>query len=793
VGLALRLLARRPGFTAVALITLALGIGAPTAIFSVVHAVLLRPLPYQEPDRVVRFGMEVHGPGGSATFDALPVSTALQWSAQTATLSALGLFNDSAMTLTSLEGPFRLTGVAATPNLFDLLGAAPAIGRTFDAAATDGRQVVLSHATWRRFFNADPAVVGSSIALDGMPYLITGVMPERFGFPAPEAAFWVPLLLAPGAGRGMLLPAIARLRSGATVSAVLEEGRRLLGDSGNARMQQTLLARTLREQMVGNVQRVLWILMASVSFVLLIATVNIALLLLTRGASRAREFSIRLALGAGRGRLLGQLLTEGLMLAVLGGAAGLMLAQSALRVLLRFAPPGLPRLQEATLDGPVLAFVVVVTVLTGVVFAILSAGRTIAIDPIRALGSGGESRLVTGRTPQWRLHLLATGQLALTMVLLVGAGLLLRSVVRLVLVDQGFAPHGALAAQINLPHARYVNPAARMAFHDRLLERLPRAEGVASAGIITAMPNRQASGRFDYNPNGVRPALDPLTMQIAEVRMASEGFFDAMGIPLLAGRTFRAEDREGAEPVIVISERLARLHFPDRPAIGRLLYSQSGTRRVVGVVGDVRPAAPGPDPAPAAYVPIRQSVDVFQWFADMNVIVRGRDPSALAASLRRLVLSLDPQMPPFNVRTLDDEVSSLVAAPRFTATLLALFAAVALVMAALGVYGVMAYTAGQRTREVGLRVALGATRGQVLRLIIRDGIFVVASGTIAGLVAAVWLAQALTGLLDQVTPADPITLASVAALLFLIGLVAVYVPARRATRVSALQAMRDEA
>jgi putative ABC transport system permease protein len=793
VVLAFRMLTRRAGFTAVAVATLALGIGAPTAIFSVVHAVLLRPLPYRDADRIVRLSLEIHGPGGTP-FDlgALPTATALDWGTSSATLSALALFNDSAMTLSSAEGPFRLAGVAATPNLFDLLGASPAIGRAFDPAAHDAREVVLSDATWKRHFNGSPGIVGSSITLDGRPYTVSGVMPGAFAFPTPETAYWVPLLLDPGQGRGMVLPVIARLLPNATLAAAIDEGRRRLGEDADARVRQTIVGRTLQDEMVGNVRRLLWVLMAAVGFVFVIATANIALLLLTRGAARERELSVRLALGAARGRLVRQLFVEGLVLAAIGGAAGLLLSELALQLLVASAPASLPRLHEVRLDGQVLAFTVAVTLATSLAFGVLSAGRTVAIDAIRALAAGGESRLAPAAGPRRRLNLLAATEIALTMVLLVGAGLLIRSFVGLVLVDQGFTPRGAVAMQISLPAARYPNPAARLAFHERLLERLQRVDGVAAAGLITAMPNRQPSGRFDYDPKGVPVVHEPFSQQIVEVRMASEGFLEAMGIPLLAGRTFRAGDAAGAEPVMVISERLARQHFAGVDPIGRTLYSGTGNRRVIGVVGDVKPIAPGPQSAPSAYLPVRQDSSVFRWFASMNIVVRGTDTRAMAAEVRALVLSLDPEMPPFNVRTLDEEVSSLTAGPRFSAMALAMFAGVALVMAAVGVYGVIAYSVGMRTREIGVRIALGASRRQVLRLVIRDGIAVVAGGLVAGLVAATWLARGLTGLLHEVRPADPIALASVGALLTTVGIVAAYLPARRATRVSVLDALRDQ-
>lgn len=793
VALALRLLLRRPGFTAVALITLALGIGAPTAIFSVVHAVLVRPLPYPDADRIVRFRIESEGPGGSVAFDALPTTTALTWGAQSSTLSAMAIYNDRALTLSTPDGPFRLTGVAATPNLFELLGVAPVAGTTFDPAAVDARQIVLSHATWRRFFPADRSAIGSTATFDGVPYRVVGVMPEAFAFPTPEAAFWVPLLIDPGGTRGMVLPTIGRMRAGATMDAVVREGRDQLGEAGDARFTQRLSARSLQEQMVGGVRRLLWVLLGAVGFVLVIATVNIALLLLTRGASREREFSVRLALGAGRSRLVRQLFTEGLLLGLLGSAAGLGLAWLGLAVLLNLAPADIPRLREATLDAEVLAFALALTFATSLVFGVLSAGKTLAVDPVRALVGAGESRLSGLAAPsRRRLNALAAAGLALTMVLLVGAALLLRSFIGLALVDQGYDPHGAIALQVSLPQSRYPGPAARLAFHDRLLERLTHTTEVTAAGLATTLPGRQPSGRFDFRAGGPPLDRDPFSMRVVDVHMVTEGFIEAMGMRLIAGRTFRATDSAGAEDVMVITQSLARQEFAGRSAVGELLYSGTGNRRVIGVVADVRPTAPGAEIKPAAFLALRQNPDILEWFGSATVIARGQNPDRFASGMRALVLSLDPEMPPFNQRPLEQDVSRLVAGPRFSAAILSVFAVVGCVMAGIGVYGVMAYSTGLRVREIGVRLALGATPAQVGRLLLTDGAIVVGAGLVIGLLAAVWLAQSLTGLLHEVTPADPGVLAVVAVVLSSAGLVAVVLPVRRATRVSALEALRQD-
>jgi putative ABC transport system permease protein len=793
--LAVRLLARRPAFSCTALLTLILGLGAPTAIFSVVRAVLLRPLPYPDADRIVRFRIESRTPRGDQVgFDALPASMALEWAASSTTLAAMAVYNESARTLTTADGPVRLSGLAATPNLFELLGATPLAGRTFEAVDRDVGQVVLSHAAWLRYLHGEASAVGSLVSLDGVSHRVVAVMPPGFEFPSPETMFWVPVLLSPGGTRGMLLPAVGRLRPEATAAGAADEGRRFLADEGGAGGEQRLVVRTLQDQMVGQVRRVLWVLMAAVSLVSVIATVNIALLLLTQGASRAREFAVRLALGAARGRLIRQLAIEGAVLAALGGAGGLILAVIFVRVLVRIAPPDVPRLHQTSFDPQVLAFTSGLVLVASFLFAILSAGRVVTGDAIRALGGATtESRLLSTGPSRRRLNVLAAAELALAVVLLVGAGLLLRSFVGLVLTDQGFDARGALAAQVSLPAARYPSPAARMDFHERLLAHLRQQGGIARAGLITAMPNRQPTGRFAYDPADAAVSPDPSAMKLAEVRMATEGFFEAMGIPLLDGRGFEAGDVEGAEPVMVISEELARVHFPGGRAVGQMLYSGAGARRVIGVVGTVRPAtSTALQYDPSAYLPLRQNLDVFRQFATMSIVVRGDHPGALAATVRAAARSLDPQLALFNVRTLDSEVAGLVAGPRFSATLLGLFAVVALVMAIVGVYGVMAYSASRRTREIGIRVALGATQAQILRLVLRDGMVVVGAGLVSGLTASVWLSRALTGLLFDVTPADPVALGSVAMLLSAIGLAAIYLPARRAARTNTLTALREE-
>ena len=792
--LALRQLLHRPGFAAVAVITLALGIGAPTAIFSVVHAVLLRPLPYPEPSRLVQFEMNSQSPSGPVSFDALPASEALDWSASSQTIADLALFNDRALTLSTADGPFRLTGVSATPNLFAVLGVAPAAGVTFGPASRDAREIVLSHATWQRFFAGNTPTIGSLISMDGDQYRVVGVMPEAFGFPSTETAFWVPQVLTSGGTRGMLLPAVARLRPGASVESVATEGRSLL-DDGDPQFKTTLVVRTLQDQMTGGVNRILWVLLGAVALVTAIATTNLALLLITRGAGREREFSIRTALGAGRGRLIRQLFVEGLTLGAIGGMAGLLLAWAALSVLVNLAPADVPRLSDATLNSTVLLFALALTAGTSLIFGVLSVGRILDLRAWRVLGSRTAETPMTGHAAPHRRRLngLAVAELALTMVLLVAAGLLLRSFVGLVTTDQGFDANGAVALQVNLPASRYPTPDARLAFDQRLLERLRQTPGVSALGLATTLPTRQATGRFGYSSSpSILSAMDPRSMPVIDVHMISEGFIEAMGLRLLEGRTFRTADRAGTEPVIVISEQFARQQFPAASAINQILYSRSGNQRVIGVVADVRPAELGAAPKPDAYLPIWQNSDVLQWFSSVTVITRTADHAGIMNALRPAILSLDPQSPPFNVRSLDADVSKVVAGPRFSATVLGMFAGVAFLMACVGVYGVMAYIARLRTREIGIRLAVGATRAQVVSLMLKQSAVVVGLGLVLGFVAAMLVTRTLTGLLHEVRPADPVTLATVAALLAAAGFVASYLPAHRTTRIDPLKALREE-
>lgn len=796
-GFAFRMLRKRPGFTAVAVLTLGLGIGATTAIFSVVNAVLLRPPPYAEPDRLVRFETHVNTPVGLRSFAALPVTGALTWRKTSETLSSLAVYNEESLTLTTPDGPYRLHGTTASPDFFELLQVFPTIGRTFAAAAEtgDGHLVVLSHAAWHRWFGGDLHIVGSTIELNGIGYLVTGVMPEGFGYPDTSTDFWTPLVVQPTEGRGMVLPAIARLAPGATLTSARQEGLTFFEQGSSPDFHIRLEAMTLQDMSVREVRPVLWILMAAVGMVLLIAAVNIALLLLARGAGRRREFSVRMAMGAGRSRLVRQLFIESGILGVIGGAAGLALAALGVQTLIGIAPETLPRLEETAIDSAVLAFTVVVSLTASLLFGVLSAGRTLQLDVVRTMrGSADGVPSADGKRPQRRLKALATAQVAGTVVLLVAAGLLLRSFIHLISIDPGFDARGSLALQVNLPESRYPGRVFRMAFYQSLLERLRQIPEIDDAGLATAMANGPTGANFSFTVAGAPPPTDPFEANSARVRMISEGYFQALGVPLVAGRPFSPNDVSGSTPVVVISETLARRYFPGTDPVGQTItFSSHGDHLVIGVSGDVRPAELGGEPEPSAYLALRQATDMLDWHAGMHVVVRSAgDLPILAAAIRNAVLALDPEMPVFNVRPMTDEIAEVVAGPRFSAVLLVLFASIALGLASVGVFGVLSYSVGQRTKEIGVRMAMGANQRQVLGLVLRSSVLVMTAGMLLGLAGALTLSHLLSTLLYGISATDPATLASVTIVLLGAGMAATYLPARRALQIEPVEALREE-
>jgi putative ABC transport system permease protein len=795
----LRSLSRSPGFTLAAVATLAIGIGANAAIFSLVRAVLLRPLPFAQPERLVSLWESNEAKGHSRMVASPP--NYLDWKAQSRSFESMGAFVDS--TLVAAEPgrgkAQRLDGAAVTAGFFETLGVRPLHGRLFRESETSPGHpavVVLGHGVWRRRFGADPGIVGRTLRLDGEPYEVVGVMPASFRFPE-EADFWVPLTFPPDVAtqRGAhYLDVIARLRPGVTAAAAGAEIRaiadRLRLAYPRTNSGYTAVATPLAESLVGEVAPALEMLLGAIGLVTLVACANVANLLLARAARRQPEVAIRTALGAGRGRLVRQLLTESAVLAAMGGAAGLALAAVSLDSIVRLAPSSVPRLNEVRLDGGVLLFTAAWTVGSVAVFGLAPALAALRARPMNALrghgaDAGGPPRRLGAR------QVLVVAQVALALVLSAGAGLLIRSLARLSSVDPGFRTESAVTYSLTLPEAGYPDESARGAFLDRLLVRMRSLPGVGSAGAVFGLPLTGASFSSSFRPVGAAAGDDEPS---AQLRVASRGYFEAMGIPILRGRGFTEADRRGSPIVILVSESAARKYFPAGDAIGKRLRfgaRMSDTRiegEVVGVVGDVRDAELGAGPTPEFYGSLEQATA-----DEFHVVVRSSTPpDRIATSVRAAVADLDPELAVTGLSTLDEVVRRSVARPRFMVQLLLAFASLALLLCAIGVYAVTAYAVSRRTREIGIRMALGADGASVRALVLREAARLAAAGVGIGLAGAFAATRLLRGFLFEIGPGDPVTHAAVAVLLAAVAVAASALPARRASRLDPLVALRME-
>ena len=789
-----RQLRRRPGFTLVAVLTLALGIGANAAVFTVVDGVLLRPLPYPQADRIVALQ--------TTTASGIPASLSpadfRDYQRDVSSLAHAAAFTRADVALTGAGEPQRLTGTTVTPGFFDVMGVAPAIGRPFTTTdPNDAGYVMLAHGLWQRAFGGDPAIVGRAVTLDAERYVVVGVMPPGFDFPD-KSQFWIPLAFTPhqleDSQRGARwIQAVARLAPGTPVAAANADVATLAGrlatqyPDKDARYGARVTP--LLDTLVANVRPALLVLQAAVLLVLLVACANVANLFLVRAAGRRTEVAIRASIGAGRARLVRQFLTESLLLAVVGGAAGLLLATWGVRALLALDPTALPRADSVGLAPSVFAFTAAVALIAGLVFGAVPAAQLARTDLQATLREGGR-QAGGGRRLRGAL---VVAEMALALVLAAGAGLLVRSFYNLQHVDKGYDANGVLTFSLALPEGAYPTPASVLAFYHQLLPSLDAVPGVEAAGMIFGLPLGDFNGHSTFSIEGRR--LPDEDAQNAYVRVIGGEYFRTMRIPLRDGRRFTNADGPNAPPVAILNETAARRYFAGQSALGHRLrlhasfvHVKYGFREIVGVVGDVKHRGLADATDPEVYIPYDQQP------MDFGVVVaRTRaDPLSVVGGVKGRIHELDPALPIADVLPMRTIVADSVANDRFITILLALFAGLALGLAAIGIYGVMSYAVAQRTREIGVRMALGAARADVLRLVAREGLRLSALGVAIGLAASVAATRGLTALLFGVTAGDPLTYAAVAAVLVATALAACYVPARRAARVDPLVALRYE-
>jgi putative ABC transport system permease protein len=784
-----RQFAKSPGFTAVAVVTLALGIGANTAIFSVVNGVLLQPLPYPEPDGLVRVYEVVPQYG---RFAVAPASF-LDWRQQNRSFERIAALTTGSATLADGDMPERVMNAMVSWDIFELLRVRPALGRTFvqeEDAVQKNHVVVLSHGMWQRRYGGDPRILERTIVLSGIPHAVVGVMPADFSFPSREVEYWVPLALdtaRPTRG-GHFLAVIARLAGGITLDQASAEmktiAERLALQYPDSSRDESAEVLALRDQVVGRIRPALLTLLAAVGVVVLIACGNVANLLLVRASVREKEIAIRTALGAGRRRLVMQMLAESLVLAGAGGALGLLLAYAAIGPLRSLGVGSIPRLDNVAIDGYVLLFTMLLCLVTGVFFGLVPAWQASRTNVSEVMKEGGRSAGTSGG--RWVRNTLVMTEVALSLVLLVGAALLLRSFSRLTAVDPGFSADRVLTFRVSLPIAAYKEEAQRSVFFDRLLERLRAAPQVVSAGIVQSLPIRD-DYVLSFTVRG-RPT-EPGRENSANYRAVSSGYFESLGVPLRRGRTFTDRDAPGMPMVAVVDEAFVRRHLAGVDPIGQAIDIGNGTDgfyEIVGVVGDVRYDGLEADANPTMYVPFKQDV-----FSSMWVVLRtDGEPAALTGTARAVLKDIDPQVPAYLVSPLTAIVDGSLDQRRFSMFLLTLFALIALFLAAVGLYGVISYTVSQRTQEIGLRLAIGAPRGHLLGMVIGQGMRLVVAGIAVGLAGALALARFVSTMLFGVTPFDPPSYASTAVVLLGVAAVACYVPARRAMRVDPIVALR---
>jgi putative ABC transport system permease protein len=800
---AFRLLAKSPSFTLIAVLTLALGIGANTAIFSVVNAVLLRPLGFRDPAKLVLVAEKSKYPTISTSYENYQ-----DWRDQSHSFESLEATRGTAMTLSGSGEPENLNVRMATAKLFPLLGVDARLGRTFsaDEDRAGGTPVaILTYGLWQRRFGGSPDVLGKPITLDAQPYTVIGVLPAGFELLQPADVFlpfhpWAHTLpddrnWHPG------IIVIGRLKPGASLDQARTE---MVGITKRLEEQYPIYNTgtsadvvALQEQMVQNVRPALVLLLGAVSFVLLIACANVANLLLARAASRGREVAIRTSMGASRGRVVRQLLTESVLLSLAGGILGLLIAWASLGPLLKLSAGTVPNVFDVTLDPAVLAFTLGMSIITGLIFGIAPAMRTTKQDLRGTLNEG--SRGSTAGPGHHRLRgSLISMEIALALLLLVGAGLLLRSFSRLQEIPPGFQPDHLFVADLPISQSAYAKPEQRFQFFDRVVDRARTLPGVRSAAAASFLPVSGGGGLLHFNIAG-RPPKSPNDYIAAGYRTVTPNYFETLGIPLLQGRLFIPHDNERSPAVVIINSTMAHTYFPNENPLGHRIQVGATpdpdptvpNMEIVGVVGDVLQGL-GVDPKAEMYLPYRQADGVLPVFQLSIVMRTSGDPLQQSAALRSALSEIDPNQPLVKVRTMEDNIASTVAQPRFRTWLIGIFAALAVMLAAVGIYGVMSYSVTQRTNEIGIRVTLGAQPNDVFRTVVGEGLRFALIGICIGIVAGLLLTRLLQSFLYGISAADPLTFVAVTVLLLAVALAASFFPARRATRVDPMIALRYE-
>jgi putative ABC transport system permease protein len=807
--LSFRILSRNPGFSVAAILVLALGIGANTAIFSVVNAVLVRPLPYQDPARIMQIW---HVPPaksfpGMALFSVSPANY-LDWQSQNHSFEQMAAYGFNSFNVGGGDRPEAIKGSAVAPDFFSILRTAPALGRTFlpdEDRPGQGHVVVLGHTLWRDHFAGDPGIIGRDILLDSQPYTVIGVMPPKFKFPN-WADLWVPLAWTneKRAVRGNHnYMVIGRLKPDVTVQQAKADLSAI-----SSRLEQQYpeddkgwgaTALPLREEMVGDLRPALLVLFGAVGFVLLIACANLANLVLAKTLARKKEIAIRASLGASRTAVLQQILVETLVLSLAGGTLGLFLARFGITLIQKFIADRLPPTMELTLDATVLAFTLVLALFAGILSGLLPAMRFTRADLSEALKQGqgrGSSDSAGSRTR----GLLVVSEVALSLVLLIGAGLMLRTLLQLSRVQPGFDPNHVLTITLPVPDTKFQTPAAQISFFDQVLRQVRATPGVESAGLVDSIPLDQGGG--SHQPVAVegQPVVPMSDQPEVDVRLISPGYLQAMRVPLLRGRDLNEGDVAGRSPVVVVSDSMAKRFWPNENPIGKhvaLTFFGNTPREVVGVFGDVKlDSLDQTRPVEILYWPLSQvtvpASESWRSFG-MSVAVRtGGDPTSVVSAVTTAVHQVDAATPVVHVITMEDIIAASLLPQRFNVLLLGVFAALALLLAALGIYSVLSYTVRRRVREIGIRMALGASHSDVLRMIVTDGMKPILLGVAIGVAASLALGRVVASLIYGVRPTDPLTFAGVVLLLVTVGLLATIIPAHRATRVEPVRTLREE-